>query len=82
MLLLDNTPIIGPGLVHLGSMKQLRRLGLSYTLIEDQYVSTLTSLGDLTQLDVRQTPLSKDSIEKLHSALPHGAIVSDYPARP
>ncbi len=74
---LQDTPITGASLRHVGKLRHLRELDLSRTQIRDG-VDHLSTLFELRQLRLGQTNLSRKDIEQLARSLPNCRIFCDF----
>jgi hypothetical protein len=74
---LQDTPVTGAGLRHLGKLRHLRELDLSRTQVRDG-LDHLTTLFELKQLQLGQTNLSRQDILQLARALPNCRISCDF----
>lgn len=64
-LLLHRTGVTGPGLRHLESLQQLKRLSLEYTPLTDEGLSHLSSRTTLTWLSLGNTQITDEGLRHL-----------------
>ena len=79
VLRLNGTRVGEMGLVPLGELPSLHRLGLAGTLVNDSSIPAPARLTTLERLDVRECSLSEDGVEQLRKALPNTTIYSEGP---
>ena len=74
----DNTELGDEGVRELSLSKSLSILTLYGIKMTNASVPSLSRMTSLNHIDVRQTALTADGVQKLVAALPHCRIVSDH----